>query len=41
MNTTLRGDPVTVKNTSGPPLSGTDGLGDWNIPWERWKKGNA
>ncbi len=41
MNTTLRGDPVTVKNTMGPALSGTDGLGDWNIPWERWKKGNA
>ncbi|MFT4199322.1 L,D-transpeptidase [Gordonia sp. (in: high G+C Gram-positive bacteria)] len=41
MRNTLRGDPVTVKNTEGPKLSGTDGLGDWNIPWERWKKGNA
>ncbi|GED97503.1 L,D-transpeptidase [Gordonia crocea] len=41
MNNTLRGDPVTVKHTQGPMLSGTDGLGDWNIPWERWKKGNA
>ncbi|GAB09548.1 hypothetical protein GOARA_043_00230 [Gordonia araii NBRC 100433] len=41
MNNTLRGDPVTVKNTLGPRLPGTDGLGDWNIPWERWKKGNA
>ena len=41
MNNTLRGDPVTVKHTIGPRLSGTDGLGDWNIPWERWKKGNA
>ncbi|WP_035719648.1 L,D-transpeptidase [Gordonia shandongensis] len=38
---TLRGDPVTVKNTSGPELPGTDGLGDWNIPWSTWKKGNA
>jgi lipoprotein-anchoring transpeptidase ErfK/SrfK len=37
----LRGDIVTVKNTVGPELSGTDGLGDWNIPWETWKKGNA
>lgn len=38
---TLRGDPVTVKNTQGETLSGTDGLGDWNIPWSVWKKGNA
>ncbi|SEC36225.1 Lipoprotein-anchoring transpeptidase ErfK/SrfK [Gordonia malaquae] len=38
---TLRGDPVTVKNTIGDPLPGTDGLGDWNIPWSTWKKGNA
>ena len=37
----LRGDVITVKNTVGPELSGTDGLGDWNIPWETWKKGNA
>jgi lipoprotein-anchoring transpeptidase ErfK/SrfK len=37
----LRGDVVVVKNTVGPDLSGTDGLGDWNIPWETWKKGNA
>jgi len=22
-------------------LPGTDGLGDWNIPWEQWKAGNA
>ncbi|MGB3303389.1 L,D-transpeptidase [Gordonia sp. (in: high G+C Gram-positive bacteria)] len=38
---TLRGDPVTVTNTVGPELSGTDGLGDWNIPWSTWSKGNA
>ncbi|WP_139025867.1 L,D-transpeptidase [Gordonia neofelifaecis] len=38
---TLRGDPVTVKNTIGPELPGTDGLGDWNIPWSTWSKGNA
>lgn len=37
----LRGDIITVKNTVGGSLSGTDGLGDWNIPWETWKKGNA
>ncbi|QZT62807.1 L,D-transpeptidase [Mycolicibacterium austroafricanum] len=38
---TRRGDIVEVVNTTGPTLSGTDGLGDWNIPWERWKAGNA
>ncbi len=41
MQTTLRGDPVEVRNTTGGVLSGTDGLGDWNIPWEQWSKGNA
>lgn len=41
MNNTLRGDPVIVKNTVGGTLSGTDGLGDWNIPWAVWSKGNA
>lgn len=41
MKNTLRGDPVVVKNTSGGVLSGTDGLGDWNIPWSVWSKGNA
>lgn len=41
MQQTLRGDPVVVKNTSGGTLPGTDGLGDWNIPWNVWSKGNA
>jgi lipoprotein-anchoring transpeptidase ErfK/SrfK len=36
-----RGDVVEVLNTVGPPLSGTEGLGDWNIPWPQWKAGNA
>lgn len=36
-----RGDPVIVKNTVGETLSGYDGLGDWNIPWSEWSKGNA
>lgn len=36
-----RGDIVTVKNTIGGTLDGTDGLGDWNIPWETWKAGNV
>ena len=38
---TKRGDIVVVKNTVGGTLSGVDGLGDWNIPWETWKAGNA
>ena len=41
MQNTLRGDPVIVKNTAGGTLSGTDGLGDWNVPWAVWSKGNA
>lgn len=35
------GDIVTVQNTVGGTLSGYDGLGDWNIPWETWSAGNA
>jgi lipoprotein-anchoring transpeptidase ErfK/SrfK len=38
---TRRGDIVEVVNTVGPTLPGTDGLGDWNIPWEQWREGNA
>ena len=38
---TKRGDIVEVVNTLGSTLPGTDGLGDWNIPWEQWKAGNA
>lgn len=40
-NNTKRGDIVEVRNTVGSTLSGTEGLGDWNIPWEQWKTGNA
>ena len=40
-NNTKRGDIVEVVNTIGPTLSGIDGLGDWNIPWEQWRAGNA
>lgn len=40
-NNTKRGDIVEVRNTVGSTLSGTEGLGDWNIPWEQWKAGNA
>jgi lipoprotein-anchoring transpeptidase ErfK/SrfK len=36
-----RGDIAEVKNTGGPAQPGTDGLGDWNIPWEEWSAGNT
>ncbi|GAB3015955.1 L,D-transpeptidase [Mycobacterium bourgelatii] len=36
-----RGDIVQVMNTVGGTLPGTEGLGDWNIPWEQWRAGNA
>lgn len=36
-----RGDLVEVSGTLGPTLDGTDGLGDWNIPWDVWSAGNA
>lgn len=38
---TLRGDPVIVKNTNAGTLSAVDGLGDWNMSWSEWKRGNA
>jgi lipoprotein-anchoring transpeptidase ErfK/SrfK len=38
---TKRGDIVEVANTVGSVLPGTEGLGDWNIPWEQWRAGNA
>jgi lipoprotein-anchoring transpeptidase ErfK/SrfK len=40
-NNSKRGDVVEIANTVGSILPGTDGLGDWNIPWEQWKVGNA
>lgn len=36
-----RGDIVEVINTVGGLLPGTEGLGDWNIPWDQWRAGNA
>jgi lipoprotein-anchoring transpeptidase ErfK/SrfK len=36
-----RGDIVEIVNSVGSTLPGTDGLGDWNVPWDQWKAGNA
>ena len=41
MQNTKRGDIVKVTDTQGPTLEGVDGLGDWNIPWNVWRAGNA
>ena len=38
---TKRGDIVEIANTVGSILPGEDGLGDWNIPWDQWRAGNA
>ena len=40
-NNTKRGDIVEIANTVGSILPGEDGLGDWNIPWDQWRAGNA
>ncbi|MGI9162527.1 MAG: L,D-transpeptidase [Mycobacterium sp.] len=40
-NNTKRGDVVEVAGTVGSTLPGTEGLGDWNVPWSQWKAGNA
>ncbi|MFA5711115.1 Ig-like domain-containing protein [Mycolicibacterium sp.] len=40
-NNVKRGDIVDVVNTVGSTLPGTDGLGDWNIPWKQWQAGNS
>lgn len=34
------GDVVEIVNT-GLPLGLTDGLGDWTVSWDQWKKGSA
>jgi lipoprotein-anchoring transpeptidase ErfK/SrfK len=34
------GDVVEIANT-GKPLHLTDGLGDWTLSWDQWKKGSA
>ena len=36
-----RGDIVRVFNTGGEQLNPFDGLGDWNMDWETWSKGNT
>jgi lipoprotein-anchoring transpeptidase ErfK/SrfK len=35
-DTALPGDPVTIRNTVGPPLEVWDGYGDWQLPFEQY-----
>jgi lipoprotein-anchoring transpeptidase ErfK/SrfK len=35
-----KGDVIVVRNSGGPRLEPWDGLGDWQIPWPQWQKGN-
>lgn len=35
-----KGDIIIVRNSGGPRLEPWDGLGDWQIPWPQWQKGN-
>ncbi|MDU6014533.1 Ig-like domain-containing protein, partial [Corynebacterium sp.] len=39
--TMKRGDVVRVFNTYGETLNALDGLGDWNMSWDEWSKGNT
>ncbi|WP_260195680.1 L,D-transpeptidase [Actinophytocola gossypii] len=39
-NISQKGDIIVVKNSGGPALEPWDGLGDWQIPWHEYKKGN-
>ncbi|GAA1083061.1 L,D-transpeptidase [Tsukamurella spumae] len=41
LQNTRRGDIVKVSDTIATTLEGNDGLGDWNVPWEVWRAGNA
>ena len=36
LENTKRGDVVIVKNVDAPTLPVDDGLGDWNISWDKW-----
>ena len=37
--TSQKGDIITVRNSGGPVLESWDGLGDWQIPWDKWSTG--
>jgi lipoprotein-anchoring transpeptidase ErfK/SrfK len=41
MDTSKKGDIVTVQNSGGPKLESTDGWSVWQMPWEEWKTAGA
>nr|WP_245573999.1 Ig-like domain-containing protein [Amycolatopsis nigrescens] len=39
MDTSKKGDIITVQNSGGKVLEATDGWSVWQMPWEEWKAG--
>jgi lipoprotein-anchoring transpeptidase ErfK/SrfK len=37
MDTSKKGDVVTVQNSGGPKLEGTDGWSVWQLSWDEWR----
>jgi lipoprotein-anchoring transpeptidase ErfK/SrfK len=37
MDTSKKGDVVTVRNSGGPKLEGTDGWSVWQLSWDEWR----
>jgi lipoprotein-anchoring transpeptidase ErfK/SrfK len=35
------GDVVRYPDAPGPLMRASDGLGDWNVPWPRWRRGGS
>lgn len=33
------GDPVLYPNATGPPMTMSEGYGDWDVPWKVWRTG--
>jgi lipoprotein-anchoring transpeptidase ErfK/SrfK len=40
-NNTIMGDPVVTTGSPKPYTNIYNRIADWNIPWEKWKAGNA
>jgi hypothetical protein len=37
MDTSKKGDVVTVQNSGGPKLEPTDGWSVWQLSWDEWR----
>jgi lipoprotein-anchoring transpeptidase ErfK/SrfK len=40
MDTSKKGDIITVRNSGGPNLEATDGWSVWQLSWDDWKSGS-